>query len=79
MQFKDNNALNDLIHQAGQKTGIDPNKLKQTIDSGKLDDLLAKMNPRDAENFRRIVQNPQLAQQMLNTPQAQLLIKQFMK
>lgn len=79
MQFKDNNSLNDLIRQAGQKTGVDPDKLKQTIDSGKLDDLLAKMNPQDAEKFRQIVQNPQLAQQMLNTPQAKLLIRQFMK
>ena len=79
MQFKNNDSLNDLINQAGKTTGVDPQNLKATIDSGKLDNLLAKMNPKDAAKFQQIVQNPQLAQQMLNTPQAKMLIKQFMK
>ena len=79
MQFQNNNNLNDLINQAGRSAGVDPSSLKQTIDSGKLDQLLGKMRPQDAAKFQQIVQNPQLAQQMLNTPQAKLLIKQFMK
>ena len=79
MTFKNNDSINQLINEAGKKTGVDPQNLKKTIDSGKLDDLLQKMNPRDAEKFRQIVQNPQLAQQMLNTPQAKMLIKQFIK
>ena len=79
MQFQNNNNLNDLINQAGQKSGVDPKVLKQTIDSGKLDSLLSKMRPQDAEKFRQLVQNPQMAQEMLNSPQAQMLIKQFIK
>ena len=79
MSFKNDNSLNDLINKAGQKTGIDPNTLKQNIDNGKLDSLVSKMNPADAARFKQILNNPQLAQQMLNTPQAQMLIKKFMK
>lgn len=79
MQFKNNDNINNLINEAGKKAGVDPGSLKQVIDTGKLDNLLAKMNPRDAEKFRQIVGNPQMAQQMLNTPQAKMLIKQFMK
>lgn len=79
MQFKNNDNINNLINEAGKKAGVDPASLKQTIDTGKLDNLLAKMNPRDAEKFRQIVNNPQMAQQLLNTPQAKMLIKQFMK
>lgn len=79
MVYKNNDSINDLLKQAGDKIGTDPAKLKQTIDSGKLDDLVKKMNPRDAQKFQEILGNPQLAQQMLNTPQAQMLIKQFMK
>ncbi|MEG0691591.1 MAG: hypothetical protein RR444_00740 [Oscillospiraceae bacterium] len=79
MVYKNNDSINDLLKQAGDKIGTDPGKLKQTIDSGKLDDLVKKMNPRDAQKFQEILSNPQLAQQMLNTPQAQMLIKQFMK
>lgn len=79
MTFQNNDNLNDLINEAGKRTGVDPKNLKQTIDSGKLDQLVSKMNPKDAEKFRNIINNPQMAQQMLNTPQAKLLIKQFMK
>ena len=79
MTYKNNDNLNDLISEAGKKSGVDPKVLKNTIDSGKLDELLSRMSPKDAEKFRQIVSNPQLAQQMLNTPQAKLLIKQFIK
>ncbi len=79
MTYKNNDNLNDLISEAGKKSGVDPKVLKNTIDSGKLDELLSRMSPKDAEKFRQIVSNPQLAQQMLNTPQAKMLIKQFIK
>lgn len=79
VDYKNNNNINDLIRQASSKVGADPSQLKKTIDSGKLDDLVKKMNPNDAKRFQEILNNPQLAQQMLNTPQAQALIKSFMK
>lgn len=79
MTFQHNDNLNDLINQAGRSAGVDPQSLKQTIDSGKLDDLLKKMRPQDAAKFQQIISNPQLAQQMLNTPQAKMLIRQFIK
>lgn len=79
MQFQNNQNLSDLIHQAGQSAGVDPANLQQTINSGKLDDLIKRMRPQDAAKFQQIVQNPQLARQLLNTPQAKQLIQQFMK
>lgn len=79
MTFQHNDNLNDLIQQAGRSAGVNPNQLKQVVDSGKLDDLLKKMRPQDAQRFQQILSNPQLAQQMLNTPQAKRLIRQFMK
>ena len=79
MPFQNNNNYDELIRQAGQKAGVDPGSLKQSIDSGKLDALLAKMRPQDAARFQQIVNDPKLAEQILSTPQAKLLIKQFMK
>ena len=79
MTYKNNSQLDDLIRQAGQKAGVDPASLKNTIDSGKLDQLLHKMNPKDAQRLEQVLGNPKLAQQMLNTPQAKKLIQQFMK
>lgn len=79
MTYQNNNGLNDLIQEAGRRSGVDPASLKRTIDSGKLDDLAAKMKPKDAERLRQVLGNPKLAEQMLKTPQAQQLIRQFMK
>ena len=79
MPFQNNNNYDELIRQAGQKAGVDPESLKQSIDNGKLDALLAKMRPQDAARFQQIVNDPKLAEQILSTPQASLLIKQFMK
>lgn len=79
MQWKDNHSYDELIRQAGQKAGVDPQRIRQTIDAGKLDDLLSRMKPQDAERFRQIVADPELARKMLDTPQARLLIKQFLK
>lgn len=79
MPFQNNSNYDELIRQAGQKAGVDPESLKQSIDNGKLDALLAKMRPQDAARFQQIVNDPKLAEQILSTPQASLLIKQFMK
>ena len=79
MNFKDNNNLTNLISQAGSRAGVDPQSLKEKIEGGKLDELVAKMNPNDAQKFKNVMSNPLLAQQMLNTPQAQMMIKKFMK
>lgn len=71
------NNLNDLIKQASQKTGVNSSDLKNNIDNGKLDALLAQMRPADAQRFQQVLSNPALAQQMLNSPQGQMLIKKF--
>lgn len=78
MNSNDKN-INDLIKQASMKAGVDPNALKQNVDNGKLDALISRMNPQDAQRFKAVLGNPLLAQQMLNTPQAQALIKKFMQ
>lgn len=74
-----NQNLNDLLNQASQKTGMDINNLKNNINNGQLNSLISKMKPNDAARFQEALNNPQLAQQMLSSPQAQMLIKKFMK
>lgn len=75
MQSQD--ALSALINEAGKKSGVNPAVLKQNVQSGKLDALLANMRPQDAKRFQEILNNPALAKQLLNTPQAQKLVRQF--
>lgn len=79
MNSQDNNNLNDLLKQASEKTGMDMNNLKNNASNGNIANLVSKMNPKDAARFQEILNNPELAQQMLNSPQAQMLMKKFMK
>lgn len=79
MGFNSNDKnINDLIRKASQTSGVDANTLKNNVDSGKLDEIVSKLNPQDAKRFQQIMNNPQMAQNLLNTPQAQALIKKFM-
>lgn len=79
MTFKNNDSLNELINAAGQKIGENPADIKSAIDSGKLDNIVKKMKPEDQKRFTEVLSNPELAKKMLQTPQAQMLIKKFMK
>jgi hypothetical protein len=66
---------NDLINQVKKQIGIDPESLK----NGNIDNIISKMKPQDAARFKEILSNPQLMQQMLSSPQAQMLMKKFQK
>lgn len=75
--MQNNDALSALLNEAGKKTGVNPATLKQNVQNGKLDALLANMKPQDAKRFQEILNNPALAKQLLNTPGAQKLIRRF--
>ena len=75
MQNKD--TLSGLINEAGKKAGVNPATLQQNVQNGQLDALLANMKPQDAKRFQEILNNPALAKQILNTPQAQKLVRRF--
>lgn len=78
MSFQNNNQYDNLIRQVGNQTGTNPQELKNAIDSGKLDELLKNMKPADAAKFQAILNNQTLAEQLLKSPQAQALIKNFL-
>ena len=75
MQNKD--TLSELINEAGKKAGVNPATLQQNVQNGQLDALLANMKPQDAKRLQEILNNPALAKQILNTPQAQKLVRRF--
>lgn len=69
--------LNDLLKMAGQKLGKDPQQLKQQLQNGKVENAINNLKPADAAKLRQILQNPQLAEQLLSTPQARQLFKKL--
>ena len=43
-----------------------------------IDDLVRNLSPSDAQKLQAVLQDPEAANRLLSTPQAQQLIKKFM-
>lgn len=70
-------AMNEMINKASQKIGTSPSELKKQIDNGKLDSIMKNLPPQQAKNFQNILQNPELAKKLMDTPQAKAIMKKF--
>lgn len=75
------NSQNDdnILNNIGKQLGESPDQLLKKAQNGQYDALLNKMKPQDAQKFKQVLNNPVLAEQMLKSPQAQMLLKQFLK
>lgn len=70
--------LNLLAKMAKQKTGMDVNQMKQSVENGTLDNILGQMDPAAANQLKKVLTDKGAAQQLLNTPEAKELIKKLM-
>lgn len=77
MNTPDPKNMNDLIQKASQQLGTSSGELKRQIDNGKLDEIMKKLPPQQAQNFQNILNNPELAKKLMDTPQAKILMKKF--
>ncbi len=73
------NQINQILKMAGEKMGKTPDNLKKDVQQGNIEKALNNLNPTQAEKIKQILNNPVLANQMLNTPQARSLIEKFSK
>ena len=74
-----NPNVSKLLNMVGKKLGQDPKTLERDLAAGKFDSVLQNLSPKDAANFQRLVNNPSLAQQVINTPQAQQTLKSIIE
>lgn len=70
--------INELLQKASEKMGTTPDELKRKLEGQNINDALKNMNPNDAAKVQQVLANPALAQQLLNSPQAQVLLKKLM-
>ncbi len=75
---KQNPNTNRLLEMVGKKLGKDPNTLQQQLAAGKYDSVLNSLNPNDSQKLQTLLNNPKLAQQVINTPQAQQMLKKLL-
>ncbi len=78
MASYDEKNVNDMLGKAGGKLGMDKNQLKSALENGDIGKITQNMRPQDAQKLQKLLQNPQLASQIMNSPQVQALLKKLM-
>lgn len=73
----DSQKLNGLLQVVSGKLGVPPEQLRRDLEQGKFDSAIAGMNPNEAAKFRQAVQNPQMVEKLMSTPQAKALYEKL--
>ncbi len=73
-----NEQINSLINQLSEHLGADSSQVRDALQRGNLDKVLQNMDTSQAQKISAILSDPQQAQKVLSTPQAQALIKKLM-
>lgn len=66
-----------LLENAGKKMGANPEILKQQLKNGNVNDIIGSMPPDKAAKINKILSNPKAIEEIMNTPQAQELLKKL--
>ena len=73
----DPKQLGGLLSAISKKIGVPQEQLKSEFEQGKFDSALSAMSPSDAAKYRQAVNNPQLVEKLMSTPQAKALYKKL--
>lgn len=73
----DPKKLNGLLQAVSKKLGVPPEQLKSELEQGKFDSAIAGMDSTQAATFRQAVQNPQMVEKLMTTPQAKALYEKL--
>lgn len=66
-----------LLNVVSKKIGVPSEKLKKELEEGKFDSALSAMSPNDAAKFQQAVNNPQIVEKMMSSPQAKALYEKL--
>ena len=80
MQMNEMNRdeMSRAIDSVSGQLGGDGEKMKEAINSGSLDKVLKNLKPGDAEKIQKLLSNKAETERLLQTPQAQMLLKRFL-
>ncbi|MDF2567382.1 MAG: hypothetical protein K0R90_838 [Oscillospiraceae bacterium] len=69
--------LDELLKMASKKMGTSPEQLKSQLESGNLKDVLKNSNSKGSNKLNQVLSNPDIAEQLLKSPQARQLLKKL--
>ncbi|MGN1132588.1 MAG: hypothetical protein ACI4RL_06740 [Ruminococcus sp.] len=73
-----NSEINNLLNGLSERLNTSPEQLKANLEKGNLDSVVSKMSSGQAKRLQKILDNPEQSEKILNSPQAQAIIKKLM-
>ena len=72
-----NSNMEKMIQLASSKLGVSPEKLKSTLESGNVEDMLGSMRKEDADKLKKLIKDPSAREKLLSSPDAAKIIKKM--
>ncbi len=70
-----NSSMEKMIELASRKLGISAEKLKSSLKTGNVDDMLVNMRKEDADKLKSVMNNQAVKDKLLNSPEAAKIMK----
>ena len=77
MEQNDKKSLSDMLETASKKLGTDPEKLKEAVSKGNINEVLGKIGNEKAKEISDILSDKNKASQILSSPKAKQLLQKF--
>lgn len=68
---------NKLINELTKRLGISENQMQDAMKSGNVQDVLKNADSSKAQQIQSILNDPEKTREIMNSPQAQALLKLF--
>lgn len=72
-----NSSMEKMIELASKKLGVSAEKLKSSLETGNVDDMLVNMRKEDADKLKSVMNSPKLKEKLLNSPEAAKIMKKM--
>ncbi|NMB30151.1 MAG: hypothetical protein GX988_01715 [Clostridiales bacterium] len=73
----DPKMLKMMLNMVSKKSGKSPEELLQALESGNVEDALSSLCPNDAQKIQQILKSPNVANQILSSPEAQGILRKI--
>lgn len=71
----DNNNINNMLGNLSHQLGVSQSRLEDAAKSGDIKEILKNTDSKSAKRIESVLNDPEKAKQILNSPQAQALLK----
>ncbi len=73
----DTKKMSVLLNVVSKKIGVPSEKLKKEFEEGKYDSAISAMSPNDAAKFQQAINNPQIVEKIMSSPQAKAIYEKL--